>query len=215
MDANPKKRKLPVGTLILLAVWVTATALIVAYLLPAKPKVSPDLQGVVRPFTTTITPFELVKQAEQPFTLRQLKGQWTFLFFGYTYCPDICPGTMTVLSRLKHRLRSTPDGGSRENVVFISVDPERDTPAVLSAYLSYFGDDFVGATGPEKDLAPFAKQFGAMYSRELSGTSGSYLMSHTSSIFLLSPKAEWVATFSPPHDAETIATQYAEIRESL
>ncbi len=207
------KIKRPLGTVVLFAVWATISGLVIAYFLPTKTKIPPDLIGVVRPIATTIAPFRLVDQHERGFALQRLAGRWTFLFFGYTYCPDICPATMSVLRQLRRELPSPPDAAPAEQMVFVSVDPERDSPAVMSAYLSYFGDDFVGAGGPEKDLKPFAGQFGAMYSREPGTTSDAYLMSHTSSIFLVSPKSELVAVFSPPHDAKTIAAQFAEIRK--
>jgi len=92
------------------------------------------------------------------------------------------------------------------------VDPQRDTLDVLEAYLKYFNEAFQGVTGAQQDIDSLTRQFGAAYMKELETIPGQYLVSHTSSIFLVDPYGQLLAAFSPPHDANTIVEQFRQIR---
>jgi protein SCO1/2 len=125
--------------------------------------------------------FTLTDHDGQPFSLSSLKGKVALIFFGYTMCPDACPTTLSKLSSAYARL--TPEERARVKTVYISIDPERDTPAVMKEHLTYFGVDAIGLTGAVEDTARVARQFGAHFEKTSEKTAGGYLMSHTVSIF--------------------------------
>ena len=119
--------------------------------------------------------------------------------------------TLVTLKHINKLLDKHPQAKSNFQVVFVSVDPERDTAKGLASYISFFNKDFIAVTGTTEKIKSFAKQFSAAYIKEASETPGDYLMSHTSSIFLVNPKQQLVASFSPPHSVETITEQYVKI----
>jgi protein SCO1/2 len=167
-----------------------------------------DLQPILWPEPKPLQAFTLVDQHQQPFTLERLNGKWTFLFFGYTSCPDICPTTMTVLKtvyeRLQQEITETP---AKIQVVFISVDPQRDMPKQLAEYVAFFNQEFIGVTGVEAEINGLTRQLGAGYLKQPVGTAGDYQISHTSTIFLIDPQQRLYAGFSPPQVPETIVNQ--------
>ncbi|MGB5474646.1 MAG: SCO family protein [Gammaproteobacteria bacterium] len=201
----------PYGTLLLFVFFCLLLAAVYYWMLPGK-TVPDELQGVLRPEPVPLQAFELVDQYRQPFDLERLKGKWSLVFFGYTFCPDICPTTLSTLSGVIKRLQADPQGLAGTQVVFVTVDPRRDTPDVIESYLKYFNDTFQGVTGPQQDIDGLARQFGAGYVTEPETVVGQYLVSHTSSIFLVDPRGRLLAAFSPPHDPGTIADQFRQIR---
>lgn len=205
------KNKIPYGTLLLLVLWGMLLALALWWMYPDKP-IPQELQGVLRPHPKPLQPFELVDQRNQPFTLERLRDKWSLLFFGYTYCPDICPTTLSTLSAVAGKLRSESQTIGNEQVVFVSVDPERDRPETLAGYLKYFNEGFVGVTGSKSAIDNLTRQFNAGYMKEAGTQPGEYLISHTSSIFLVAPDMQLIAAFAPPHDPNTIVAQYRLIR---
>jgi protein SCO1/2 len=114
-------------------------------------------------------------------TLADFKGKVTLVFFGYTQCPDVCPTTMAELAAVKRDLG--PDG-ARVQGVFVSVDPERDTPQVLKAYVANFGADFVGLTGTPDEIAAAARNFKVFYAKAPGRTEGSYTVDHTAGSYV-------------------------------
>lgn len=152
--------------------------------------------------------FELHDQSGQPFGLKQLAGKWSMVFFGYTHCPDICPTTLTVLREVE-RLA----GGKAKNLqyIFVSVDPDRDRPAKLKAYVSYFHPDFIGATGTQTELMRLTRALGAYYEAGPS-QNGGYEVQHSAGIFLIDPETKFRALFSGPHDAAKIANGLKQLR---
>lgn len=125
--------------------------------------------------------FTLTDQNSQPFTLSSLRGKVVLVFFGYTMCPDACPTTLSKLSTAYAKLK--PEERARVKTLYISVDSERDTPAVMRDHLTYFGVDAYGLTGPEPAIRDVASKFGARYEKSTTPTAGGYTMSHTVSIF--------------------------------
>jgi protein SCO1/2 len=132
--------------------------------------------------------FTLTNQDAQPFELASLRGKVVLVFFGYTMCPDACPTTLSKLSAAYARL--TEDERARVKALYVSIDPERDTPKVMKEHLTYFGVDAVGLTGTPEDTAKVARQFGAHFERSSEPTAAGYLMSHTVSIFGLDAKGQ-------------------------
>lgn len=206
-----EKTPRPYGTLIIFVFWGLLLAAVFYWMLPDK-TVPPELQGVLRPEPRPLRTFELSDQYRQAFNLERLKGEWSFVFFGYTYCPDICPTTLSALTGVVKQLQTDPQGLTNIQVVFVSVDPQRDTPDILEAYLKYFNEAFQGVTGAQQDIDSLTRQFGAGYMTEPETRPGEYLVSHTSSIFLVDPYGQLIAAFPPPHDANTIVEQFRQIR---
>ncbi|MCP4699418.1 MAG: SCO family protein [Gammaproteobacteria bacterium] len=174
---------------------------------------SAELRVVLWPQPEALSAFTLVDQRRQSFNLERLKGKWTFIFFGYTHCPDICPVGLTVLSAIYKRIKNlNPEAASNTQTVFVSVDPERDTPELLSDYVAYFNPEFWGVSGSVPEIDKFTRQLHAAYIKEPPGPSGGYLVGHTSTFFLIDPEARLYAFFSQPQIPETIVGQYLEIR---
>ena len=103
----------------------------------------------------------MTDQNGQAMAMNELKGRWSLLFFGYTFCPDICPTTLAQLREVKRKL--PPADAQRLGVYFVSVDPHRDTPAQLKNYLSYFSEDFIGLTAPEVVLSQLSTAISVPY----------------------------------------------------
>jgi protein SCO1 len=128
--------------------------------------------------------FALTDHTGQPRTLADFKGKVVVVFFGYTQCPDVCPTTMAELAEVKRALGAD---GARIQGVFVTVDPERDTPEVLKAYVTGFDPSFVALRGtPEQTLAT-AKEFKVFYAKAPSKGAGGYTMDHTAGAFVIDP----------------------------
>lgn len=136
--------------------------------------------------------FQMVDDEGMPVTQQDILGKPTVMFFGFTYCPDVCPTTLADLSDLIEKLGSDAD---KLNYMFVSVDPERDTPEKMHQYLSYFDERIRGLTGTPEQLAAMAKAYGVYYKKvPLDG--GSYTMDHTASVYLLNSQGGFVGTIS-------------------
>ncbi len=129
-------------------------------------------------------PFQLVNQEGQPVDQTLLNGKWSLVFFGFTYCPDFCPTTLTALEATKQRMGPA---GRDVQVVFITVDPERDTPKALKDYLSSegFPPGVVGLTGTSQQIADTAKAYRAYYQKV--GEGEGYTMNHSLTVYLMGP----------------------------
>jgi len=130
-------------------------------------------------------PFSLVDQNDKPFTDANLKGKWQLVFFGYTHCPDVCPTTLNDLSLALDQLG---DKKSQVGIVFISVDPERDTPAVLKSYVGSFGGPVEALTGSPDAVAQAAKDYKVYYAKH-PRSDGGYDMDHSALIYIMDPPA--------------------------
>lgn len=186
------------------------------YFVPQGSKPPSALSGVLRPEPKLLQSFELVDQNGVLLEEQVFKDKWSFVFFGYTSCPDICPTTLNVLSAVTDILAKEHRELSEDSqVIFISVDPERDTVDKLAEYMKFFNKDFVGATGKKNNIDAITQQFGAAYMMDKETAPGQYLVGHTSAIFLVDNNAGLVASFSQPHVPETIISLYQGIRTYL
>ena len=149
-------------------------------------------------------PFQLVDQDGRATDQRVLGGKWSLVFFGYTYCPDVCPTTLQVLAQAKQKLAGDAD---KVQVVFVTVDPERDTPAQIKAYLATpsFPQPTLGLTGSPAQIAAAAKAYRAYYKK--SGTGEGYSVAHTAVIYLMNPKGEFDRPLSETLTPEEMASQ--------
>ncbi|HEY0629389.1 MAG TPA: SCO family protein [Sphingomicrobium sp.] len=145
------------------------------------------------PLGTIGGPFTLTGTDGKPFASSKLNGKPAALFFGFTHCPDVCPTTLARLARLRRQLGQGDDALS---IVFVSVDPERDTPAEVANYMSLYDTPIVGLTGTPAQIEQVKKQFG-VFSRKVEQPGGSYSVDHTASVILLDKNGQFVATLSP------------------
>ena len=184
----------------------------VASFMTSRPE-APAIDGLLWPKSKALTAFALEDHHREAFTLDRLTGRWTLLFFGYTHCPDVCPVTLTVLKNAIALMGKADADAELPQVVFVSVDPERDTLEHLAPYVSYFDPDFLGVTGSDENLATLARQLGILYLRAEPNANGDYLVDHTAAVFLIDPRGHLVALFQAPHAPERIARDLPRIQE--
>jgi protein SCO1/2 len=169
-----------------------------------------DLGATVIADTNSLPAFELIDHQGQPFSQARLLGFWTFVFFGYTSCPDICPTTLNTLAKAVARIRAESQSAPPQ-IVFVSVDPARDTAEKLAQYIAYYDTTATAVTAGDDHLLPFARSLGVGFKRHDENNSKDYLVDHTVSILLIDPKGRLYAIFSPPHDATAIARDFSRI----
>lgn len=136
----------------------------------------------------------------KPRTLADFKGKVTVVFFGYTHCPDVCPTTLAELAEVKAKLGVD---GERVQAVFVTVDPERDTPELLKAYMQNFGPGFVALRGTPEQTAAAAREFKVFYMKVPGRTEGSYTVDHTAGSYILDAQGRLrlFARYGMPADA--------------
>lgn len=170
-----------------------------------------DLQNVVLKSPKSVADFELLNQFGEPFTQKSFIDKWTFLFFGYTHCPDICPTTMMELNLVAKRIKPTPPLQNNIQYVFVSVDPQRDTMEHLRDYVAYFNQEFIALTGNIDKINVLTKQLGIKHSKG-EGTENNYAVNHSSAILLINPQGQYFAKFKAPHYAETLTSKFTLIQ---
>ncbi len=138
--------------------------------------------------------FALTDQDGEVATLEGLRGKNVFFYFGFTNCPNICPVGLAHLAALYRKLSPTEQAVTQ--IVFVSVDPEKDTPEILKDYVAFFDPSFIGLTGSNEAIAEIAKGFGVFYEQhELDNDSGDYTVDHSSTVFLLDSEGRLRETF--------------------
>jgi protein SCO1/2 len=152
-------------------------------------------------------PFRLVDTAGRPVTDQDLLGRPTVIFFGFTFCPEVCPTTLHELSGLMKELGPDAD---RLNVVFVSVDPERDTPDQLRDYLSLFDPRIRGLTGTQEQVERIAAAY-RVYHRRVPLEGGSYTMDHTASVYLMDPEGRFTGTIAHGEAHDTALAKLARL----
>ncbi|MDJ0807678.1 MAG: SCO family protein [Gammaproteobacteria bacterium] len=168
-------------------------------------------KATVLPELKALPPFSLSDQTGRRFNNQSLLGQWTFISFGYTYCPDICPTTLAMLTQLDQQLAAQVISAPYQ-VAFVSIDPERDTPQRLAEYMDYFNPAFIGATGSELELQRLTRPLGILYAKVMTEKCAlDYVMDHSASIVLVDPQGRYHALFSPPHDAGLMLDDFLTI----
>ena len=171
----------------------------------------PSIAGFVYPEPKAISPFSLSTQDGRPFDLESLRGKWSFVYFGYTYCPDVCPTTLAELARAR-KLLEEAGADAATQYVFVSVDPQRDTPQRLAQYVAFFDRTFVGATGSDDALTGLTRQIGVAYAFPGGKKGDRYAVDHSSIVALFDPDARLHAVFTPPQEAQGIAEGFRKIR---
>src|SRR5580704_6268962 len=151
--------------------------------------------------------FSLVDQNGKPFTDADLKGKWRLVFFGYTHCPDVCPTALNDLSLALDELGAKKD---QVGIVFISVDPERDTPDVLKSYVESFGGPIVALTGSADEVKQAAQDYKVYYAKH-PRTDGGYDMDHSALIYVMDPQGRFTATFTPDDKEDAIVKRLQKL----
>jgi protein SCO1/2 len=193
---------------ILSGAWLTA-----AYLQSGSRAIFlPDRVMTLFPAPKPLAAFAFTDHENRVFDLPRLKGKWSFLFFGYTHCPDICPTTLAALARVRESIAKSTAGAQDVQFVFISVDPNRDTAGRLGQYVTYFDATFLGVTGDDAQLGNLAGQLDAAYQVEVKPGMENYPVYHTAAVFLVDPRARYHAVFAPPFDAEGISRRFEVLR---
>lgn len=170
---------------------------------------SKDEKSALAPRVATLVADQ---QPLPPFTLNtedgvfdneSLQGQWTLLFFGFASCPDVCPTTLSMLSETLKQLAANNAPAPR--IVFVSIDPDKDTPASARKYAAFFNADFEGVTAAEPALRELTTPLGVVFTKVPSGEDG-YTMDHSTALILLDPQGHRHAIFGAPHIASDIAS---------
>lgn len=206
------QRPFPIGTAALGLLWLVLAGLATLWWRSANRPVSVELQGVLRAEARTLAPFSLIDQQQRPFTEANLQGRWSFLLFGYSRCPDICPATLATLKQVMGLLRQQPGDVADVQVVFVSVDPARDTPAVLQTYVQHFDRTFIGVTGRPSQIDQLLAQVGTGHPLGYREGSSQDPISHPATVFLSNPLGQILAGFPPPLYADKIASLFRELR---
>ncbi len=153
-----------------------------------------------------ISEFELISSEAENLTLDSLKSNWSIVFLGYTYCPDICPTTLSDLARVYPTIKqSVPNA----QVIFISADPKRDNKKQITEYIHFFNPDFVAATAQHKQLLPFTRELGLVYS--MGGEGSNYLVNHSASLVIVNPEGQLVARVKPDMSQQPAKIDYQQL----
>lgn len=147
-------------------------------------------------------PFTLTDHSGRKMTDADFRGKYMLIFFGYTYCPDVCPTELQVMAEA---LKQLGPRGESITPVFISIDPERDTPETLKSYVENFDPRMVGLTGTSDEIAAVAKAYRVYYAKAGKTATPDYLMDHSSIIYLMDPQGRFLKHFTYSTDARALA----------
>lgn len=156
-------------------------------------------------------PPQLLDQQAQPFDGSAFAGRWSVLFFGFTYCPDVCPTTLSLLREVEQALQAA-EGRKRElRFYLVSVDPARDTPAVLAPYVAHFSANLTGLTGEFLDVHRFATQLNIPFRKNVAAD-GSYSVDHSANLVLINPQGHFAGFVTPPFARERLVRLLETLR---
>ena len=196
----------------ILAIVAFAAGLVLARAFWSAPSPPPQAErGTIFPSPRALPALELTDHDGRPLAPDRFTDRWTLVFFGFTNCPDICPTTLATLAQVKRQLADLP-AEEQPGVLLVSVDPERDDPERLAAYVKFFDASFVGATGSKQAVADAAAAFGVPFAK-VSLPEGGYTMDHGSGVFVVGPTGGIVAYLSGRHDAAITARDYRKVVE--
>ena len=153
--------------------------------------------------------FNLMDSAGKEFLPEGFKGKWNILFFGFTFCPDICPITMSMLSRIEKGLNN--EDLDKIRIYLVTVDPDRDSPDQLKVYLENFSENFIGLTGGLDQIYNFATRVNAPFSPISNSKDPHYTVDHTGSIILINPEGNYAGFFRAPHNQDDVKKAILDI----
>lgn len=161
-----------------------------------------------------ISPLQLIDKTGAPFNGKQLLGQWTLVFFGFTHCPDICPATLAIFNELSVELADSHFVDDTQ-FMLVSLDPERDTPEKLNTYVNYFNPNFLAVTGEFINIHRFATQLNVAFQKVMLGDGSdadNYTVDHSGNVALINPRGYYHGFFKPPFDTAKLALTYRSER---
>ena len=168
-----------------------------------------DLGVYLREPARNIRDFELINTENKPFSQEDFIGNWNLIFFGFSFCPDICPITMSLLAKVQSSLET--DEKNKVDFFMVTVDPERDSPATLRMYLDNFSKTFIGLTGTLDQIYNFSTQVNAPFSPVLNQEGSHYTVDHSGNIILINPEGKLAGIFKMPHDQKNITVAIADL----
>jgi protein SCO1/2 len=182
---------------------------------PAAPTLPATRAVTLLPTPRTLPAFSLQQAGGAALTAETLKGHWTVVFLGFTHCPDVCPTTLAQLAGAQKQWASMPDA-SRPRVLFVSADPERDTPQIVADYAHAFHPDTLAATAPIPQLEAFARSLSLVFMKApgASGDPNDYSIDHSAALVLLDPQARMAGVVQPPFDMKGIAADLETLTKS-
>ncbi|MCB1736705.1 MAG: SCO family protein [Gammaproteobacteria bacterium] len=169
--------------------------------------------ATVLPTARALPAFTLARHDGVPFNNASLRDHWSFVFFGYTFCPDVCPIALSTFREVKAILDQRDGALDGVEFVFVSVDPERDTLERLGQYVTYFDPGFIGVTGDPDQLLTLSRPMGVVYRKVDGNTPEDYLVDHSAGVFLVDPNGAFRAYFPAPHDPAAVATAFMKIAD--
>ena len=172
-----------------------------------------NLEATLLDKAKPLTNFTLIDHDNAQFNLASLKGNWTFLFFGYTHCPDVCPLAMQVMRKVWQAPELKAATEKNLKMIFVSVDPDRDTPSILKSYAQYYNPAFKGITGNPDEIDKLTRQIGILYGFDEPNENGDYNVSHSGQIILIDPSGNIRAVFSPPLSPASIVKDFVAIQK--
>ena len=194
----------------MLRILVVGLIVLVAVMFMVPRATPPPVAATVLPEPRALPAVELVDAAGAPLGLDAFRGRFTLLYFGFTRCPDVCPITLKTLADARAAVAARAPQAVPQ-IVFVSVDPSRDTPADIAEYLGRFDAAFVGATATTERLAPLLAALGVTVEKHRHDED--YTITHNDTVYVIGPGAELIAVASGPHDAATIASDFLKIRQ--
>jgi protein SCO1/2 len=162
-----------------------------------------EYRGIAMPAPERVSDFSLTAQDGEPVRLSDFRGHIAVLYFGYTYCPDVCPTTLATLANALDDLKAADR--DQVQVMLVTVDPERDSPEVLAGYLAHFDPAFIGLTGSAGEIAQAAEAFGIYYQKAEGSQATGYLVDHTATVSVLDREGRLRLLYSFGTPAEDIA----------
>lgn len=201
------------GRILLFIVAVIVAILVglgIGYWTFGHPRAAPKTTALLLRPPKPLPAFNLVDDRGTLFTKASLGGHWNLLYFGYTHCTDVCPTTLADLNQMAGELADLP-AAEQPHVYFISLDPKRDTPALLKRYVQHFNPAFTAVTGTVTELRALTAPLGVAFSYDPPDQSGNYAVDHSAVIFLINPESEETAIYTPPMISERMAADYRAI----
>lgn len=201
-------------TAVVAIVAVAAGMLLARTLFQAGDSVDPGLvkATLIEP-SRPLPEFALLDQSGAAFGNQHLRDHWSLMFFGFTHCPDVCPTTLALLAQVEKKLAADQQAPLPQ-VLLVTVDPARDTPAQLASYVKFFSPTFTGITGNADAVASLTRAMGVPTAR-VDLPNGDYTVDHSAVIFVVDPQGAMRAVFSAPHVVDTIAADYSRIAGKL
>jgi protein SCO1/2 len=197
----------------MLRILVVALVVLVAamFLLPRGQRGEAPQTATELPESRPLPDVRFVDTAGREAHFRDFEGNFTLLFFGFTNCPDVCPLTLSLLAQVRAEVASRAPRFT-PRVLFVSVDPNRDTPERIAAYLNNFDPEFAGVTAGDEALAPLLAALGVAVEKHDHG-GANYNVVHNSAVYVLDANADWIAVSTAPHDPKVLAADFLRLRQ--